>query len=504
MAGNSLDINAALVRRVSELSADAFAALQKKQGKAPLMHSFLQFLQQQKSGKFKTHEAVAHLYQIKKSQSNYALFENRFFKLRKKLFSEVQGSATITHDLFTPQEIALHEIKSLTISGKHQEANALFPALEKKLWDENIFELLPELLELAVFNNQMQRKNQENVAIYQRMELAAALYTDLFEAKKMARQIYDTNITAGVKDAAPLFVKLQRLSIQRKQYPRFKLIYNLISATCKMGGGGLDFIPDFKITSRFISVINQIHTLHPNMPDYRFITGYTDTQNYLFQHLKVMNYFNAFHFKEAAVLMKQLYDSVVEENSPLQRMKGNVLYSSTCQVLVMGEQHLDLLEVANSYLKFLRETNQNDKLMNAYIEIINAHIWLHPHPSGYTPAFIKEKLEQYAGTIKKNEYRHYYMGQVNWLKIKLCLINNDYKQAKSILDKADFSSYFMDANLGPQVVEALQTLSVVPFDRKKAEGQINQLRLFRLNTKLPPDYINFRFLEKLLSRKLKE
>ncbi len=122
------------------------------------MLSFLQFLKEQKTGKFKNSEAVTCHYHIQSNDPDYALFENRFFKLRKKLFTQLQGSVGHAHPIFTQQELELHEIKSLTILGKHQEASAMVPALEKKLWDENIFELLPELLELAVHNNQMLRK----------------------------------------------------------------------------------------------------------------------------------------------------------------------------------------------------------------------------------------------------------------------------------------------------------------------------------------------------------
>lgn len=295
-----------------------------------------------------------------------------------------------------------------------------------------------------------------------------------------------------------MFTKLQRISIQQKKYPRFKLIYNLISATCKLGGGGIDFKPDFKITSRFISAIHQIHTLYPNMPDYRFIAGYTDHQNYLFQHLKVMNYFNAFHFKEAAVLVKSLYDSVVEENSPLQRMKNSVLYSTTCQVLGMGEMHREVLEVASSYVKYLRQINQNDNLMNAYMEIVNAHIWLYPAPSGCTPAFIEDKLEQYTRSVKTGEYSYYYTGFAQWMKLKLCLVMQDYRQAKEVYNKSDFSSYFMDAKLGEQVLKTIDILSDAKADGKKIETLAKQLALQKLNSKLPPDYINFRFLEKIV------
>ncbi len=506
MASSSIDINSAIVRNVKDLSVEAKAIFRKTFSKAPLMLAFLDFLEQQKQEKFKTNEAVLYLYKIKNSHKDYVQYENRFFKLRKKLYDYFHSAVVETHPVFTPQEIQLHEIKNLTIAGRYKEASTLLINFEKKLWDENIFELLPEVLDLAIHNNQMQRKTDENKPLYARLDLANELSFDIIEAKKLARLIYDINMTLGIKEATPFFVKLQRLAIKHKKYPRFKLIYNLISANCKLGGGGLDFKPDFKITNRFIKVITKIHTLHPLMPDYRFIAGYTANQNYIFENLNVMNHFNAFHFRDAANLIKSVYDSVMEENSPLKRMRTPVFFTSSALVFTLGERPHDALKASKDFLSYVVDTNQTNNLLNAYIEIANADVWVYPSSSGFSNNFLSDKIEQYIRSVKDGEYSHYYLGMANWLKIKWLLVTEEYSKAKSVFDHADFTSYFMDKKLGKNVEELILLLldkTSLEKKRKRMEDLIKTLHLLKLNTKLPPDYANYLFLETFLTRKLK-
>ncbi len=504
MAGNLPDINAALVRKTKELSFESKEVFRENYRKAPLMLALLKFTEEQTQEKFRTADAVYYLYRIKNSHADYTLYENRFFKLRKKFYDYFHStSAAPVSAVFTQEEIELQEIKSLIFNGNHAEAGALLLALEKRLWKDNIFELLPTVLELIIYNNQLQRRSDENETVYARMDIAHAVFADLSEAKKLARQIYDINLTKGITHTAPQFLKLQRLSINRKDYPRFKLIYNLISATCKLAGGGLDFKPDFKITNRFISVIHKIHTQHPNMPDYLFIAGYTDSQNYQFMNLQVMNYFNSFQFKEASNVLSKIVNLVLAPDSRIKRMRGPFLFSSTCLVFTLGERYHDALEAANNFLHYAREIKKENELLKAYLEIANAHTWLYPIKSGYNNAFVAGKIEEYIHSVGKGEYRNYFLGLANWMKVKLLLVTEDFAKAQTVFSKNDFSAYLMDPYLLKGSADTISLLASAEFNRKKAELHLRDLQTLRLRTKYPPDYQNYMFLEKLLRHKLK-
>lgn len=508
MAGSAPDLNAALVRKVKSLLPDAKHAFQKTFAKAPLMLGLLQFLETQSHEKFKTAEAVLYLYKIKHSHADYALYENRYFKLRKKFYDFFQTTAGVNaEETFTAHEILLQEAKALVINGNYDEAAKHLSLLEEKLWRDNIFELLPETLDLTMHNHQLLRKTHLNEEVYVRQRKALELYNDLFSAKLLAREIFDTNNLYGIKKAASMFLKLQRLSINRKEYPRFKVIYNLISATCKLSGGGVDFKPDYKTTSRFISTLQKINTEHPAIPDYNYMAGYIHMQSYRFKYLAVMNYYAAGQYKDAANIMREIYDMVVAEDSPLKRMRNPFQYNAFCAGFVAAERFEEALEAANHYLHYARETKSEDDLMKAYMEIANVHIWLYPVKSGYTDLFVKQKIDEFTRTAGKKEHSAYYTGLAVWMKIRLKLAKGEYAKAMEVYSKNNFSVYFTDAALNNEAQKTIQLLLAIEkgeTDKKKIGEQLSSLRVRKLKAQMPPDYLNFRFLERLLERKLKE
>lgn len=498
------DSNVELLRKVRGLSPEAKSVFQKTFSKAALVLNFLGFLEKQTEDKFRTQDAVLHLYQIKSSHKDYTLYENRFFKLRKKVFDYFAETVAEIHPVFAEQELKLQEIKHLCIDGKHTEATALMILLEKELWENNIFELLPELLDLMIYNNQLSKKNVENGPIYKRCETALALYQDLAEARLLGRQVYDTNITSGLKKTAPYLQKLQRLSIKNKAYPRFKLMYNLASAVSKLGGGGLDFKHDFKITNRFITVINQLHDLYPQMPDFRLIAGYSTIQTFHFRNLDVMNNFNAFRFREAAALVTELYKSVIDEHSSMRRMQSTVFFTSTCLVQLLGERYLEALETANTGISFLSARKETDKLPFAYADVVRAHIMLHPIKSGYSEAFIAEKAEQYIQYHKGYKVFDYNYREALWLKVKHLLVTGKYKEAVVFFNKTDVAIGFVDKRLTDYFHKCVELLMSSNSDRKQQADIIQQeMKTLRLKATLPPDYINYFFLEKLLRGHIK-
>ncbi len=504
MAKGNADLNAAVLRRAKSLSIEAKQIFETTFAKAPLMLQLLGFLNQQQNEKFRTQDAVLFLYQVKQTAPDYIQYENRFFKLRKKFHDYFQAiPASNVHETFTPHEIQLLEIKALIIKGNYDEAAKLLPPLEEKLWADNVFELLPETLDLTMHLHQLQRKVILNEPVYARQKKAIELYNDLLSAKQLAREIFDTNIMNGLKKAAPLFLKLQRLSINRKEYPRFKLIYNVISANCKLSGGGTDFKPDFKIINRFISTMQKINTLHPNMPDYNYMAGYVHTQSFRFKYMSVMNYYAAGQFKEAANVMREIYDLIMAEDSPLKRMRSPFQFNAFCVAFIGAERFAEALEAANHYLKYAREIKNEEDLLKAYIEIAHVHIWLYPQKSGYSDVFIQQKIDQFIRFASKRRFSGYYGGLGKWMKVKLMLAKGEYAKALALYSKNNFSEYFTDPALNNEAKKTLELLLAIEqgkSNKKQIGEQLASLHVRKLKTILPPDYQNFRFLERVLAK----
>lgn len=507
MAGKTIDLNAALVRKVNSLLPEAKQAYKSIFAKAPLMLSLFQFLETRPDEKFKNSEAVLHIYKIKRSHTQYLLFENRYFKLRKKCYDFFYTTSSINiEETLTVHEIQLQDAKALMINGNYSEADKQLKALEETLWRDNIFELLPDTLDQISHNNQLLRRTEESEHVYTRLKKAVELHHDLYTAKMLARQIFDTNITYGLKRATKLFLRLQRLSINRKSYPRFKIIYNLISATCKLSGGGVDFKPNYKIISRFIATLQKINALHPNMPDYNYLAGYTHVQSFRFKYLAVMNYYAVGQYKEAANIMREIYDLVMATDSPLKRMRNSFQFTAFCIGFVAAERFEEALEAANHYLHYAREVKREDELLRAYMEIANVHIWLYPAKSGYTNLFITQKIDEFVRKTSKQEHSGYYTGLGIWMKIKLLLAKGEYINAAALFTKQDFNGYFTDTTLhsiAKSTIALLADLENEVIIKKKIDEQLSRIRVHKLKTILPPDYLNFRFLERLLEREKK-
>lgn len=503
MSATGIDLNFEVLRKVKGLSPEARQQLELFFDNAPLAKKFITYLSALKKEKLHSADAVLHLYGVKQTSADYKASENKFYKLRKKILDFVEAKPQQpAGQIFTAYELRLNDIKGLLIDGKFTEAKPLLIQLENKLWDDNVFEMLPEVLDHLVHTNQVLRIFDENKAVYNRLDKAVLLFTDIAEAKKIARIIYEVNINQGIKAAAPLFAKLLRLTLKHKPYPRFKLIYNLVSATCKVGGGGLDYVHDFKVTNRFITVIKKLHAEYPSMPDFKLVAGYSENQSYSFRSLEVMNNFNAHQFKEAAVLMKPLFDWVIQENSTMKRMRGAVFFNNYCLCQLAGGNYGEAMAGAQHFLQHLLEIKQHDTVILAYGEIINVHVWLYPQKSGYTAEFIEAKLEEYVAHMKRIKDMPYYYNLALWLKVRYLMVTGKYTEALKVFKQINPAQYFMDASLPAEALNTINLLSAslsAEAHKQKIQAQISTVKNLKLKAKFPPDYVNYAFLEKHLN-----
>ena len=117
-------LNPLLVKKAKHLSASEEALFKKVFGKSNLMLRFFEFLKTLQKDDFSTEQAVRYLYNSGRKDDLYAQYENRYYKLRKKLYEHFY-SKTLSHALpVTQQEEKHFEIRALINSGQHQLASA--------------------------------------------------------------------------------------------------------------------------------------------------------------------------------------------------------------------------------------------------------------------------------------------------------------------------------------------------------------------------------------------
>src|ERR1051326_6417565 len=121
---------------------------------SPVGLSFIEFLDKCNNRNFRNSDVVQHIYKDELDKKPYAVLENRFFKLRKKITDEFLSRAS-DHATFLPEEEnELQNCRKLIRENEKEAAFHRLTALEKDCWEKNIFELLPAIIDQLIFCNQ--------------------------------------------------------------------------------------------------------------------------------------------------------------------------------------------------------------------------------------------------------------------------------------------------------------------------------------------------------------
>src|SRR5690606_36312414 len=204
----------------------------------------------------------------------------------------------------------LNEARLLTDNGKFKEAKMLLQKNEKQCWENNVFEILPEVIDRLITVNQALNVIENNKPLHKTYMQAVSLYADLMEAKNIVRQIYEVNSLQGIRATEPLYYRLARLVVKNRTFLRFKLLYNFVAAYYKTGGGGQDYLHKTHIINRHIAVAKKIMHDYPDIPAIYYTHGFQANQYYRLNEMQAMGYYNMLRYKEAAEVMFMLYEKV--------------------------------------------------------------------------------------------------------------------------------------------------------------------------------------------------
>ncbi|MDZ4844948.1 MAG: hypothetical protein SH857_05290 [Chitinophagales bacterium] len=465
---------------------------------APKALKLLQFLTTQRSEKLNMCHAVQHVYGAKAGDRNYTVYENRFYKLRKKIEDHLHEQDEPRMTTLTAEEKALMEAKSLIANGKFADAEKMLVTSEKNCRNKNIFEILPETIDLLIQARQSLNKLEGSKELHQEFAEAITLYADMMEAKNLTRQIYEVNFKQGIKAAEPLFRRMAKLDRQHKKFPRFKLIYNFVAGYYKVGAGGTEYLDKTNVTNRHIGVAKKIMQRYPEMPVVHYTANGQVTQRYRLMELQAMCYYNALRFAEAADEISQLYASVMQPQSPMNRMKNEILFTNILHMLVAASRYKEALKVAQEYLKFLIENKRHEQSGNAYAEIANIHVSMFPQPSGYNPLLLLKKADEHIAALKKTN-KNYFSRPMMAMKVKLLLTLERYNEAEKLISDSKRQLHD-DQNFLPSL------LKLIAIKRNQDAGmsdkQLRALNILSKSRKLsantPGSYLHWKWLEKMI------
>lgn len=493
-------MNTPLSNRLKALSQTELDYLLQAFAGAPVMLQYIGFLKSKSGSGQRMAEAVQYVYHIKPQHPGYPRYENRIYKLRKKLTDYLNHHQQVPQSQLPEEQQWVSESGRLMQAGKFGEAHTLLSKAEKQCWLNNIFELLPEVLDMLIQCNQALNNIALNKKLHGQFVTGLGLYNDLMEAKNITRRIYEINFTQGITAAVPLYARLKKLAYKHAAYPRFRLIYNFVAGYYKTGAGSNYYMDKTNIITRHITAAKNIMLQYPGMPALYYTVGFRYTQLYRLNEVQAMSYYNALRYKDAANQMEALYTQVMAPDSSYSRMKNEVLFTNTIHMLIADSRFEKAIEVAKDFMHFIKENKHYQRLLMVYCEQANILIGMYPARPVYDAQLLLEKLDEYINsTSPGNQPGDPMAGMV--LKVKLLGALHRFAEAEAILKKIPATIFSDEAVyiLTKQCYQLLQKTAnpSVMHDIK------NEVKRLRLKANRPEAYGQLLLLEKLLAERIK-
>lgn len=464
---------------------------------SPVMERLMAFLSNNHRDNFKNSEAVKAVYDIEKADKEYVRYENSYFKLRKKLYDEIKAPVKTDEGLLTAEEQEFFTARLMINQGKQLEAIGILAKLEKHCWANNIFELLPQIIDLMILCNQYYNRLLANENLYQKLDKANRLRADMQRLAVLSRSVYEINFKRGIKHAEKELDEMAALAARHNDYPRFRMAYNFVAAYYKLGSGGFGY-NNMNIIGRHLSVLNKIHKQFPLMPAVFFTLNYSVNQSYHFGEIQMFFFFRTLKFKQAARMLTEINTEVYKEGSSHSQSRHEVLYINMLHSYSAAEDEKMLSQSADGFIRFVIDNNKQDRLPYAYAQIAAAYNDAYPHVANLDGKFLLKMLDEYISTVKKDSDE---LPEVLITRSRLLYTNAQLEPLKKLMEHKRLQDFFTKEEEGKlyrtfyeMAVAAKPGLKTI----KKVEELMAATRALKAATKQPTTYLRLRWLERVL------
>lgn len=485
-----------LILQLKRLSPEQIGDLRHYFRNSPTTTLLLNFFLATKKDSYNIHDGVKFVYGAAATDPKYATFENRFYKLRKKIEDYLNTNSTYVNSVFSTDENALMEAKTLLASSKFIEALSILEDVDRNCRDKNLFEIWPEVIDSLLQAKQALNKLDDNDILHKKFTKSLSLYGDLMEAKNLTRRIYEVNYKQGAGAAEPLFLRLAKLDQKNRDYPRFKLIYNFVAGYYKVGSGDSVYHNKTNVTNRHIGAAKKIMRQFPEMPVIQHTATGQMVQRYRLTELQAMVYYNALRFKDAAKEIGHLYAQIMQQQTVKSQMKSEILFTNVMHMQVAAKQYKEALQTAKDYLSFLLSNNHYEKKSYAYAEIANIHVTMFPQSSTHNASFLLQQVNDYISQKSKVD-----KGSISWhgqvLKCKLLVTQHKFEDALRTIELVDLSLLTDRV----QSIICMKELIKCALENTGVNRQtkMHELKLkshkMKLQAETPGDFLSWRWIE---------
>ncbi len=462
---------------------------------SPTVTRFIDFIEKTKSPNFKTMSAIDAVYADEKGQTAYAVLENRFFKLRKKILDELESSqVTDTSQVHAEEELKFLKAKHSIASENKETGYKQLLELEKICWEKNIFELLPAIIDQMIFCNQSFNRLESNIPLYVQQKKAIELQADMNRCCMTARQIYEINFTIGVKFAKKELNFLRSLALKHKAYPRFLLCYHHVSAYYKLGSK--DYLEDTQVLSRHLSAFKKLQSKYPQIPLLTYKVNYVQLQHMHFNSMVMSYHFTRCEFEESYQIVHAFSKQMDDENSVFKTHKTEAFFYNLITAQCMTQRYSEAMDTINNFAVYLKNNHQTDKLM--LTNSMKARIYTEIYPLSYKmdPVFLLEQTEEYAKALRKSDNMMTSLDQILILRIKLLIIAGGNKKAMQGLKEEIVTNYLKGLNLYDAFADLMMILIDNSSQKHKQLQELNKsIQMLKHRSKTPAQYMHIYWLQ---------
>jgi hypothetical protein len=253
-----------------ELSPANKAQLQIDFKKSPKMLCYIQALEEIEY--VSTQKAIQAIYGDEVHHIENTTLINRFYKLRRTLHIHLLHLLKNALKSFTDEETELKFLQLLLLKNEHAYVLERAKKLEQKCWEDNLFELLPELIHVIISAIHFhQSSNIDEIAIYiDKLETANDLLHTLNKFKNYVntfrlKLISTLNYADLISHYTHIINKMRRKASTLKKHKRFSLIYHYTGFA--IGSQMQNLVQKTgNILTRHLNQLEKILTEYPNIP----------------------------------------------------------------------------------------------------------------------------------------------------------------------------------------------------------------------------------------------
>lgn len=469
---------------------------------SPTVIRFIDFLDGSTHPNFKTSAAIDAVYADEKNDTAYAVLENRFFKLRKKILDELEHTKSADVSLLHPEEeLRFLKAKQLIAAENKEAGYKQLLELEKICWEKNIFELLPSIIDQLIFCNQSFNRLENNVPLFVKQKKAIGLLADMQTCCMVARQVYEINFTIGVRHAQKELAFMRSLAAKHKEYPRFLLCYHHVSAYYKIGSG--DYSTEMQVLSRHLTAFKKLQSQYPHIPLLMYKVNYVQMQHMHFSQMVMSYHFGRCEFEETYQLVKEFSVLMEDENSIYKTYKTEAFYYNLITAQCMTHRYQEAFETIGKFIAYLKTNHQTDKLVLA--NAMKARIYTEIYPLTYKmdPAFLLEQIDEYVKHLRKTDNMMVSLDQTLVMRIRLLVIAGSYKKALQAIREELVVTYLKSMHMYEPYLELIRVLIDNSSEKsKRLQELFKTVQSIRHKSKIPAEYLQTYWLQKYIKHLL--